>query len=116
MSEIIMSKEADRFANRLSAASTPNPMDIILGMTRKVVINHVGDAFHIDSSRRDISCDEDANTAGLKILECAETLILGAVGVKSRAGDSQGFQATSYSVGSMFRTGKDKNGLHRLIL
>ena len=111
-----MGKEADRFANSLSAASTADPVDIILGMTGKVVIDHVGDAFHIDSARRDIGCDEDANTAGFKILKSTETLILGAVGVKSRAGDSQGFQSTSYPVGPVFRAGKDKNGLHGLIL
>jgi hypothetical protein len=91
MGEIIMGKEADRFSHCLGAASTANPVDIILGMTGKVVINHVGDAFDIDPSRRDISCDEDADTTGFKILECTESLILGAVGVKSRAGDSQGF-------------------------
>jgi hypothetical protein len=88
MGEIIMSKEADRFTNCLSAASTADPVHIIFGVTGKVVINHVGDAFDIDSSRRDISCDEDADTAGFKILKCAETLVLGAVGVKSCAGDS----------------------------
>ena len=91
MGEIIMRKEADRFANRLSAASTANPVDIILGMTGKVVIDHVGDAFHIDSARGDVGRDEDADTAGLKILEGAETLVLGSVSVKSRAGNSQGF-------------------------
>ena len=91
MGEIIMGKEADRFSHCLGATSTANPVDIILGMTGKVIINYVGDAFYIDPSRRDISCDEDADTTGFKILECTESLILGAVGVKSRAGDSQGF-------------------------
>jgi hypothetical protein len=100
----------------LGAASTPDPVDIILGMTGKVVIDHVGDAFHIDSARGDVGRDEDANTAGFKILECAEPLVLGAVGVKSRAGDSQGFQTTSNTVGPVFRTGKDENGLHGFIL
>jgi hemin uptake protein HemP len=57
MGEIIMSKEADRFTNRLSAASTADSVDIILGMTGKVVIDHVGDAFHIDSACGDIGCD-----------------------------------------------------------
>jgi hypothetical protein len=88
MGEIIMRKEADRFSHCLSAASTTDPVDIILGMTGKVVIDHVGDAFHIDSACRDIGCDEDADTTGLKILESAKSLILGAVGVESRAGDS----------------------------
>jgi hypothetical protein len=116
MGKIIMSKEADRFANRLSAASTANPVDIILGMTGKVVINHVGDAFHIDSARGDVGRDEDADSAGLKILESTESLVLGAVGMKSRAGDSQGFQTTSNTVGPVFRAGKDENGLHSIVL
>jgi hypothetical protein len=88
MGKIIMRKEANRFSHCLSAASTTDPVDIILGMTGKVVIDHVGDAFHIDSACRDIGCDEDADTTGLKILESTKSLILGAVGVESRAGDS----------------------------
>jgi hypothetical protein len=43
-------------------------------------------------------------------------LILGAVGVKSRAGDSQGFQTTGNTVGPVFGAGKDENGLHGFIL
>jgi hypothetical protein len=89
MGEIIMGKEADRFSDCLGATSTADPVDIILGMTGKVVIDHVGDAFHIDSARGDVGRDEDTNTAGFKILEGAETLVLRAVGVKSRTGDSQ---------------------------
>jgi hypothetical protein len=116
MGKIIMGKEANRFSHCLSAASTADSVHIILGMTGKVVIDHVGDALHIYSARSDVGRDEDADSARLKILECTESLILGAVGVKSCAGDSQGFQATSYSVGSMFRAGKDKNGLHSFVL
>jgi hypothetical protein len=86
--KIIMSKEADRFSYCLSATRAADPVHIILGMTGKVVIDYVGDTFYIDSTRRDIGCDEDANTARLKILECTESLILGAVGMESRTGDS----------------------------
>jgi hypothetical protein len=91
MGKIIMSKEADRLSHCLGAASTADPVDIILGMTGKVVIDHVGDAFHIDSARGDVGRDENADTSGLEILKRTETLILRAVGVKSRAGNSQGF-------------------------
>jgi hypothetical protein len=76
MGEIIMRKEADRFSYCLSTARTADPVNIILGMTGKVVIDHVGDAFYINSACGDIGCDEDANTTGFEILECAETLIL----------------------------------------
>jgi len=88
MGKIIMRKEANRFSHCLSAASTPDPVDIILGMTGEVVIDHVGDAFHIDSACGDVGCDENADTSGLEILKGTETLILRAVGVESRAGDS----------------------------
>ena len=116
MGKIIMRKEANRFSHCLSAASTPDPVDVILGMTGKVIINNVGDAFHIDSARGDVGSDEDANTTGFEILECTETLILGAVGVKSRAGDSQGFKTTGNTVGPVFGAGKDENGLHSFVL
>ena len=88
MGEIIMGKEAYRFSHCLSAASTADSVDVILGMTGKVIIDYVGDAFDIDSARGDVGRDEDADTAGFKILERTKSLILGAVGVKSRAGDS----------------------------
>ena len=88
MGKIIMRKEANRFSHCLSAASTPDPVDIILGMTGEVVIDYVGDAFHIDSACGDVGCDENADTSGLKILKGTETLILRAVGVESRTGDS----------------------------
>jgi hypothetical protein len=86
--EVIVGQEADRFAYGLGTTGAADPVDIILGMTGEVVIDHVGDAFHIDSARSYVGCDENADTAGLKILQCTKTLILRAVGVKSRAGDS----------------------------
>ena len=86
--EIIVGQETDRFAHGLSTAGTADPVDVILGMTGEVIINHVGDAFHIDSACGDVGCDKYADTSGLKILKGTETLILRAVGVESRAGDS----------------------------
>jgi hypothetical protein len=76
MGEIIMGKKANGFSHCLGAASTPDPVDIILGMTGEVVIDYVGNTFHIDSARRDIGCDENADTSGLEILKRAEALIL----------------------------------------
>jgi len=86
--EIIVCQETDRFAYGLGTAGTADPVDVILGMTGKVVIDHVGDAFHIDSACGDVGCDENADTSGLEILKRTETLILRAVCVESSAGDS----------------------------
>jgi len=87
--EIIVGQEADRFAHGLGTAGTADTVHIILGMTGEVIINHVGDALHIDSASGDVGCDENADTSGLKILQCTKTLILRAVGVESRAGDTE---------------------------
>ena len=86
--EIIVGQETDGFAHGLGTAGTANTVDIILWMTGEVVIDHVGDAFHIDAASGDVGCDENADTSGLEILKGTETLILRAVGVESRAGDS----------------------------
>jgi hypothetical protein len=47
----------------MSPASTADSVDIIFGMTGKVVIDYVGNAFHINSACGDIGCDEDADTS-----------------------------------------------------
>jgi len=86
--EIIVGQETNRFAHSLGTAGTADPVNVILGMTGEVIINHVGNAFHIDSACGDVGCDENADTSGLEILKGTETLILRAVGVESRAGDS----------------------------
>jgi hypothetical protein len=74
--EIIVGQETNRFAHGLSTAGTADPVDVILGVTGDVIINHVGNAFHIDSACGDVGCDENADTSGLEILKRAEALIL----------------------------------------
>jgi hypothetical protein len=61
MGEIIMGQEADRLPYGMSSTSTADSVDIILGMPGKVVIDDVGNAFHIDSACGDIGCDEDTD-------------------------------------------------------
>jgi hypothetical protein len=86
--EVIVGQEADRFAYGLGTTGAADPVDIIFWVAGEVVVNHVGDAFHIDSTCSDVGRNKDADTAGLKILKGTETLILRAVGVESRTGDS----------------------------
>ena len=111
-----MGKEADRFAHRLSATRPSNPVDIILGMTGKVVIDHVGDAFDIDSACGNVGGNQNTNPTSLKILERTKSLILRAIRMKSGAGDSQRFESSGNAIGPVFCTGKDENGLHGFIL
>jgi hypothetical protein len=114
--EVIVGQEAYCFAYGLGTAGTADPVDIILRMAGKVVIDHVGNAFHIDSTRSDVGRDKDADTAGLKILERTKPLILRSVGVKCRTRDTEGFKTTGNTVGPVFGAGKDEDGLHGFIL
>jgi hypothetical protein len=113
--EVIVGQEADRFSYGLGTAGTADPVDIIFWMTGEVVIDDVGNAFHIDSTCSDVGRNKDPDTAGLKILECTKTLILRAVGVKCRTRDTEGFKTTGNSVSSVFCAGKDEYGLHGFI-
>jgi hypothetical protein len=61
MGEIIMGQEADRLSYGMSSTSTADSVDIILGMTGKVIIDYVGDALHIDPACCNIGCDEDTD-------------------------------------------------------
>jgi hypothetical protein len=61
MGEVIMGQEADRLSNGMSPASTADSVDIIFGMPGEVVIDDVGNAFHINSACCNIGCDEDTD-------------------------------------------------------
>gem|GEM_PF-3030441 len=111
-----MGKEADRFAHRLSATRPSNPVDIILGMTGKVVIDHVGDAFDIDSACGNVGGNQNTDPSSFKILERTKSLILGAIRMKSGAGDSQRFESSGNTIGPVFCSGENKNGFQCLLL
>jgi hypothetical protein len=71
--------EADRVADRVRAAGASDPMDVILGVHRKIVINDMRNSVHVDSAGRDVRSNEHADDAGFEILQRTEPLILRAV-------------------------------------
>ena len=73
--------EADRLADGLGAAGAADPVDIILMMRGKVVVHHVGDTVDIDAARGDVGGDKDTSLPLPEFIECAEALILRAVGM-----------------------------------
>ena len=59
--------------------STARPSDavhIVLGILRKVVIDHMGDAFDMDPAAGNIGCDEDRQFAVLEVRQQPEPLLL----------------------------------------
>lgn len=74
--------ETDGIAHRVSAAGSAYTVDIILGVHRKIVIDHVGDVVHINPARGDIGGHENAHGAGLEVFQGAQALVLRAVGMQ----------------------------------
>ena len=68
---ILRRDKADGIAHRLGPARAPDAMHIVFRMQGEIVINHMGDAVDVDAARRDVGGDEDADQAGLEILEGA---------------------------------------------
>jgi hypothetical protein len=63
MSVVVRSQKADGLAHRLGPPRSADSMNVILGMAGKVVVNHVGNAFHIDAPGGDIGGHQDPDPA-----------------------------------------------------
>jgi hypothetical protein len=68
--------EADGVAHCVRAARPANAVDIVLGVHREVIIDHMGDAVHIDPAGGNVGRDQHAYGAGLEILQGAQALVL----------------------------------------
>ena len=60
---IFRGDKADRFADGVSAAGATNPVHVVFGVHRKIVVHDVGDAFDVDTTRRDVGGDEHSDCA-----------------------------------------------------
>ena len=110
MGVVVRSQEADSFAHGLGPPRPADPMNIVLGMAGEVVVDDVGNALHVDAPGSDIGSHQNPDPPGLKVLQSPQPLILGAVGMKRRHGDSIFFEPAGDPVGPMFGAGKDQDG------
>src|SRR4051794_10568074 len=79
---IFRGDKADGFADRMRAPGAANAMHIILGVHREIIIHHVGNAFHIDSTRGNIGRHEHADGSRFEILQGAQALVLRTIGME----------------------------------
>jgi hypothetical protein len=61
--EVVGSKKADGLTNGMSPSRSSNSVNVILWMTREIIIHHMGNAFDIDSSCGDIGGDKNTYSA-----------------------------------------------------
>lgn len=69
------------------------------------------DPIHIDAARGDVSGNKDADCARFKILQCAEPLVLRAIGMNGAGFDSAFLKPTRDSVRSMLGPRKNQDGV-----
>ena len=93
----------------MRAAGPPDPMDVILGVHRKIVIHDMRNSVHVDPARRDVCGHEHPNGPGFEILQSAEPLILRAVGMDRSRLDSAALEPARDPIGAALRPGKNED-------
>lgn len=63
---ILGGDKAGRLTCRIHAGSSADPMDVVLGTIRQIVIDHMSDIRHINPTRGDIRRDKNAKRPALK--------------------------------------------------
>ena len=63
MGEVVGSKKADGLTNGMSPSRSSNSVNVILWMTREIIIHHMGNAFDIDATCSDIRSDKNTYSA-----------------------------------------------------
>jgi hypothetical protein len=61
--EVVGSKKANGLTNRMRPPCSSNSVDVILWMTREIIIHHMGNAFDIDAAGGDIGSDKNTYSA-----------------------------------------------------
>src|SRR5438094_1980870 len=78
---LVDADEADRLARRSGPTRPPDPMDVVLRVPRELEVHDMREVLDVEAARRDVRGDEDADLAGLELLQGAGPLRLGPIAV-----------------------------------
>jgi len=95
---VLGATEGNGVTIRPSTSGAPDTMYVSFGLYRKIVVDHVGDIVHIQSSRSHIGGDEYTKAALLEALQCLGTRGLALVAVYGHAFNGCGAQLFHYLV------------------
>ncbi len=110
---IIRSDEADRVADGQGPARAADPVDVILRVHGKVVIDDVRDAVDIDAAGGDVGSHEDPDLAGFEFLQGAEALVLRAIRMEGGGADLAALEPAGDPVGAVLGAGEYEHGIER---
>jgi hypothetical protein len=81
-----LTAEADRVAGGACARRAADAMNVVLGILRKVVVEHVAHAGHVEAARGHVGADQHREVAGLEVLQHPQAFALRHV-ARERLGD-----------------------------
>ena len=103
-----------RDAGRSSAAGSPNPVDVAVRVQRHVIVNDVCNPVDVDTTGRDIGCDQDLNLVTAKCVQRLLTGVLRLVAVNGGGFDARPFQLLRQRIGATLRLGEYQRSLNSL--
>src|SRR5260221_2407367 len=74
--------EAHRIAAGAGSAGSADPMDVIVGLPRELVVHDVGQVLDVEPAGGHVGGDEDPDRAGLETPAAARSFRLGPVGAE----------------------------------
>ena len=109
---IFVGHKADGIADLLGAARAADPVNVILGVHREIVIHHMRDAVHVDAARGDVCRHQRPHGPRFEILQSANPLILRTVGMQRGRLDSLAFQRPGDAIRPVFGARENEHGIH----
>lgn len=113
---VLRAEEGHGVPAALSASGAADPMDVDLGLVRHVKVDHVADAFDVDTTGRDVGRHQDPMLSFPKPFERADPLALAAVTMDHGDRDVPVVQLASESVRAVFGPREDEDAGHHLVL
>ena len=108
--------EQDGITRASGTARSSDPVDVSFGVVRDVVIDHMTDPFHVQSSRRDIGGDEYVECTGLEAPDGLLPIPLRHVAVDSGSTKTTGHELLCKLGGANFGTHEHQHRLEWLHL
>ena len=90
--------------------------NVVLGVLRHVVVDHVRDAGDVEAARRDVGCHQDLVAAALEAFQRLDALALVAVGMHHAHGVAAAFQLVRDAIGAHAGPAENEDALEFRLL
>src|SRR5450830_1254919 len=103
-----------RHGNAVAAGTTgtADTVNVIFREFRQIVVEHVGDARHVDTASGDVGSDQHANLAATHAVQSAVTCALMHVAMQSSSSETSDVQTISDGVGVTLGRSEDNSLIH----